>query len=403
MTLKEYKKKYYNKFSWFITILIFTYFAYNFLSKKTFSVEYLNQKAVNLKSKEELGKELNKFINNANNRLGLSGILIVSRNNSIELKKSFGRIKVNTQNTPELHTAFRIGSITKPFTALATILYQKQKYLNLNDSVCKFVQSFCSNTKKEVKIKHLLNHTSGLPTDFSNFYQKFVFQRKGQFNKHPQPFNFWLKNVNDSDLESIPGENFQYSNLGYVVLTHILENVGEDNFQTILKKNIFTPLKMKQSYIELRKYKSPHLAQGMVPILNLGKFDKGKYREGGETAYRSLYGAGAMVSTANDLLLWVNNVAFGNFLNNEDKKNYFGSIKDGEKSIWAHEQTGHGHHLIWHNGSTTGFYSYLAVVPELNLSFILLTNVSRRSSNGMKKVLSEFHKLVSEKEFDSPI
>ena len=136
----------------------------------------------------------------------LSGSILISIRGNILFAKGYGLgdRESNILNTPE--TIFRIGSITKPITAIAIMQLHERKKLNINDPMSKYLQDF--PTSDNITIYHLLTHTSGLPS----------YNWMRSKNK-PQELDTVINWIKELPLQSKPGEKFMYSNSGYALLT----------------------------------------------------------------------------------------------------------------------------------------------------------------------------------------
>jgi hypothetical protein len=137
----------------------------------------------------------------------------------------------NIPNTPQ--TRFRIGSITKQFTAMAILILQDRGKLHLQDPICLYV-SDCPQDWQPITIENLLTHTSGIP-DYINS-PDFV----ATWTEPATPEEL-IARFKDMPLEFPPGSRFKYSNSGYALLGYITERVSGESYATFLRENIFVP------------------------------------------------------------------------------------------------------------------------------------------------------------------
>lgn len=135
-------------------------------------------------------------------------------------------------------TKFRLGSITKTFTATAIMQLVERKLIDINDTINKFIPDYPNNEK--VTIFLLLTYTAGIPNltelpDFLDWVMEFppVYKTIERFKLIPLEFN--------------PGSHYKYFNSGYILLSYIIELVTGDSYEKFLKKNIFSPLNMTES------------------------------------------------------------------------------------------------------------------------------------------------------------
>jgi len=164
----------------------------------------------------------------------LSGSILIAKSGKIVFAKGYGFADRETKvpNTPE--TIFRIGSITKPITAIAVMqLHQKGK-LNINDPLNKYLHGFPNGDK--ITIYNLLTHTSGLPSyDWTRSDNK------------PQELEVIIDWIKELTLQSESGQSFMYSNSGYALLAYIIEKVSGMKYEDYVAENIFIPCNMKNS------------------------------------------------------------------------------------------------------------------------------------------------------------
>ena len=165
-----------------------------------------------------------------------SGSILVARDGKPIITKSYGmaNYELGVANTPQ--TVFRLGAITKAFTATAVIMLQERGKLNVNDSVCKYLND-CPQTWQPVTLRHLLTHTSGIPS----------YTELPDYNKTtmlPVTHAEMIGRFRDKPLEFAPGEKAVYNNSGYYLAGVIIERVSGKTYEEFLQENIFTPLEM---------------------------------------------------------------------------------------------------------------------------------------------------------------
>src|SRR5262247_2180124 len=168
-----------------------------------------------------------------------TGSALVARDGKVIFSKGYGMANAEWDIPNTTQTKFRLGSITKQFTAASLLLLQERGKLSVQDPICKFFDN-CPEAWKEITIHHLLTHTSGIP-NFTSFpdYQKTMMI--------PVTMESLVARFKDKPLDFKPGEKMSYSNSGYVALGHIVEKVAGETYESFLQKNIFEPLKMSNS------------------------------------------------------------------------------------------------------------------------------------------------------------
>ena len=167
-------------------------------------------------SKEEIAfPSFDQYFNNLKN---FSGNVLVAVNGKSIYEKSYGyaNIELNVKNTSE--TKFRIGSITKQFTAMAIMILQEQGKLNVTDKLSDHIPNV-PEIWKEITIHHLLTHTSGI-------MHSWALEGFGENMMLYTPIEEIIDKFKDQPLVGYPGEKFQYSGTGYFILSSLIEKVS---------------------------------------------------------------------------------------------------------------------------------------------------------------------------------
>ena len=168
-------------------------------------------------------------------------VVLAGQKNKVLYWKAFGHeVKKPFEEQMTKDTIFDLASLTKPVaTATSILILADRGKIDPCDYVGKFLPAFACNGKEEVRIRHLLTHTSGLPAYTS------ADQLKNAFGT-PCPDKVIEKICNMKAL-SKPGEQFRYSCLGYITLARIVEKVSGHNIDDFSRENIFAPLRMKRT------------------------------------------------------------------------------------------------------------------------------------------------------------
>src|SRR5687767_7790170 len=217
------------------------------------------------------------------------GTVLVARGTDVILSKGYGSANLEWEipNTPA--TKFRLGSITKQFTAASLLLLEERGKLKLDDPIKKYVPE-APAAWDAITIFHLLTHSSGIP-NFTNLpeYQSLKLENA--------PVAKTVMTVRDKPLEFVPGEKMSYSNSGYLLLGHVIEQVTADSYEKFVNENIFTPLGMKDSGYDSNAAVIPRRAAGYMASAT-GPVNAG-------FIHMSIpHAAGALYSTIEDLLRW---------------------------------------------------------------------------------------------------
>ncbi len=170
-----------------------------------------------------------------------NGAALVAENGKVIFKKGFGMANMewDIPNMPD--TKFRVGSITKQFTAMLVMQLVEQGKLKLDGKLTDYLPDYPKSTGDKVTIHHLLTHVSGIPsyTGFPNFFR--------DLSRDPYTPEAFVKTFADSALQFEPGAKFLYNNSGYFLLGAIIEKAAGKTYEQALAENILTPLNMKNT------------------------------------------------------------------------------------------------------------------------------------------------------------
>lgn len=220
-----------------------------------------------------------------------SGSILVAQGEDILVSKGYGMANLEHDVPNTAQTKFRLGSVTKQFTAMAILLLQEQGQLSVQDPVCDYVPD-CPEAWQPITVHHLLTHSSGIPnfTDFSDYRETMALESTAEDT---------LKRFRDKPLRfAPPGGSFEYSNSGYIVLGYIIEQVSEASYAEYLRENIFEPLNMMDTGYDFNHIVLEDHASGYHRV-GANEFQNAAY------IHMSIpHAAGGLYSTVEDLYLW---------------------------------------------------------------------------------------------------
>jgi CubicO group peptidase (beta-lactamase class C family) len=288
-----------------------------------------------------------------------SGTVLVARNGVPVFRRAFGLAnrEWNIPNVPE--TKFRVGSITKQFTATAILQLAEAGKLSIDEPVSKYYTD-APQAWSGITIKHLLTHTSGIPsyTDTPHF-----FDQDARRDRTPEEI---IKLTADKPLAFALGSRFAYDNSGYVILGYIIEKVSGERYADYVQRHIFDSLGMKASGYDVSEAIIPNRAAGYSR-------DKGKFTN---TPYLSMtepFSAGSLYSTVDDLLTWDQALYAGKPLRPNSLQAMFTDYGHSYGFGWfTDNQFGHQH--IWHGGGINGFVSRFDRYPQDKLTIVVFSN-----------------------------
>lgn len=295
------------------------------------------------------------------------GTVLVVQGDHVLLDKGFGMASLEWQvpNSPD--TKFRLGSLTKQFTATLILMLEQEGKLNLNDPVSKYLSNAPPAWAK-ITLANLLSHTSGIPsfTGFKEF---------PAWSMSPHTPEEEIAFFRDKPLDFEPGTKFDYSNSNYIVLGDIVEKVSGRKYGDLLRERIFDPLGMKDTGLDKDELVLPKRAEGYRP----GPHGPEVARSESMTIPWS---AGALYSTTGDLLKWERGL-FGGKVLNADSLKLMTTPGKGDYGFGVFIQNRDGMRIVSHGGGIEGFNTDLAYAPEKQIAVVVLSNVNGGAPGSM--------------------
>jgi len=320
-----------------------------------------------------------------------NGAALVSEHGNVILKKGYGyaNIEWNVPNEPD--TKFRIGSISKQFTAMLIMQLVEKGSVKLDGKISDYLPYYPKETGEKITVHQLLTHTSGI----FNYTNAPEFFAKERFFPHtPEEIT---KLFSDKELDFEPGTKWSYSNSGYIVLGAIIEQVSGKSYEQVLQENILTPLGMNSTGFDHWEKIIPKRAWGYNRILD--SYENAQYID------MSLpHAAGSLYSTVEDLNIWGEALYTDKLVSYESLKkmmtpymNNYGyglgiyklGIGEGKDSVT----------LVRHSGGINGFNTYMERTIEDKNTIILLSNTVPFNYNTVAAAISE---ILYDKPYEQP-
>ena len=296
----------------------------------------------------------------ANNRF--MGSLSISENGKVTYSKTIGKADLASGKSSDKITKYRIGSISKMFTACLIFQAIEENKLSLKQNINRFFPKITS--AKEISIGNLLNHRSGIH-NFTNDTSYFNYYTASKSQKE------MLEIIQASGSDFKSNSKAEYSNSNYILLSFILEKIYKKSYEELLDIKIIQPLGLKNTYFGKK--------------LELAKNECASYRFSGkwelekETNSSVSLGAGGIVSTTEDLLFFISNLFAGKIINTASLEQMT-KLEDGYGMgifpVPFYDKKGFGH-----TGGIDGFSSFLYIFPEEKISIALTSNGSRFNNN----------------------
>ncbi len=335
-----------------------------------------------------------KVVQNYLKKFGTKSLVIGVIKDGVQSVKGYG--KINTWGkkniTPDGNTLFEIGSITKVFTTLILADLVKKDSIQLNEPIINLLPKkdySYSKSLNKITILNLATHTSGLPRVTNRSINGILWARSfpplaihallfGFFNPYRNYDTTKLfKDLRHINLENKVGSKFSYSNFGMTTLGYILTNKSNLNFDNLLTKTVFDTLKMDKTFLNLPKSEYDNFADG---------HNKYGLKTPRWTFENNMQGLGAINSTVYDLMkfLEVNldghkNSYLHNLLEYCQITRYKISEKRNIGLAWikSNSESTSNQEIVWHNGGTGGFRSFLGFNKETKIGIVILSNSAK--------------------------
>lgn len=216
-------------------------------------------------------------------------VVLVLHKDKIVYRQAFGlRAKLPVEEKMTANTIFDLASLTKPIATTTSIfILQEQGRLKLNDPVAKHWPEFAANEKNKVTIEQCLLHVSGLTAD--NPLTDYA----------DGPKQAWER-IAALKLEAAPGSRFRYSDVGYIVLGHLIERISGQPLDAFATKNIFEPLGMKET-----AFRPTFSSERIAPTTKEGEnWIRGVVHDPRARKLGGVAGHAGLFSTADDLAIF---------------------------------------------------------------------------------------------------
>ena len=306
-----------------------------------------------------------------------NGSALVADDDGVILKKGYGlaNMEWNIPNTPD--TKFRLGSVTKQFTAMLIMQLLEKNMIKLENKITDYLPYYRKDTGDKVTIEMLLTHSSGIPsyTNREDFFEKVS-------KNYYSPDDF-IKEYCSGDFEFEPGSKFNYNNSGYFILGAIIEHITGKSYEEALKENILIPLGLSETGYD-----------HFETIMNKRAAGYEKSGIGYVTApYLDMalpYAAGSMYSTVEDLYKWDMALSTEKILSKKYMDEIFTGRIDVRNNRYAYgwfidsvSVDNRKYVVFTHGGGINGFNTINYIIPEKRKVVILFSNAGGAPLNQM--------------------
>lgn len=325
---------------------------------------------INYLSNDEKLK-IEKFIEENMNKGKIPGLSVtLVKEDKTVYKKGFGYSDIESQEAVDSKTLFEIGSNSKAFTALGILNLQKSGQIKLEDEVTKYIPWLkVSHKGKEasITIEQLLYHTSGIP---------FKAIDKIPVSDEDNALEETVKTLIGIELDSEPGESFQYTTINYDVLGLVIEKVTGESYEKYIEENILEPMALNNTYMYKDQSISENMAKGyMFEGLRLHVYDA--------PIYRGNKPAGYIISNGEDMAKWLK-IQMGSSNDSKFDEKIIGESHEANRRVaplgdgssyaggWFVYQKGGGE--ISHGGNNPNYSSFIVFRPEEKVGISVLSN-----------------------------
>ena len=313
--------------------------------------------------------------------IGFSGVVLVAQNDSILFNKAYGRKNNQENGLNDINTVFDICSITKQFTAAGILKLSMQNKVSVNDKLSKYFDAI-PDDKKNITIHQLLTHSSGLVDAIGGDYDAITEEA-------------FLNQVFSSELLSPVGTAFNYSNVGYSLLTLIIEKASGIDYETFLNENIFKPSKMNHTGYVIPNWGINEVANGFLDGNEAKKPNEENWSD--NSPYLNLKGNGGILSSASDMLLWSKAIRDHTVLDEATTSKYLyphfksdGFAYNYYGYGWGIENNDSENKLVQHGGTSALFATDLWMYPKKGITIIVLSNKYEEHVYSIARKFSKF-------------
>ena len=317
-----------------------------------------------------------------------SGVVLIAENGKPVYQKAFGYLEFESQIPLQTTDIFELASVSKQFTAMIIMMLKEKGLLNYDDSVSKYLQI----PYKGMTIRNLLTHTSGLP-DYQDIMDKYWDKSKVAVN--PDCIEYLNKYAPPKHFE--PGEKYEYSNTGYLLLASIAEKASGKDFIELCNKWIFKKLKMKSTDIRTLEEKkaTKNFALGHIYVEERNKYVRAdSFPSSNYTIWLgNRKGPGRISSTAADLLKWDKALYTENLIKQSTLQEAFTPMKLNDGTIsnygfgWELRNDPSFGKIVQHNGDNPGYKTQIIRYIDKKKTIIVLNNNALRDFNSIIRQL----------------
>lgn len=307
--------------------------------------------------------------------------ILILKGDSIIFDKGYGISDVSTKSKIDGNTLFNIASVSKQFSAVALLMLVQDGKLSLDDNLKRWFPEFKADFFNEIKLKHILSHSSGIPDSRDRSNLNFVLT-----SKDVESYSY-IKDLNTLNFK--PGSSYEYMNPTFQLMYSIIEKASGESFDNFMKDRIFTPSQMYETtYFDAGK-DIPRMSHAYIPDSSGNFFKEYDY---GEESFFATKADGGIYTSTHEFVKWEKALR-KNILISKKLTSLAHSPKILISSL-AGESYGYGWFIqekpgfptkIYHTGDNGGFQIFAGRYPQKQILYLIFSN--RNDKNRDENVL----------------
>ncbi|CAN5279438.1 hypothetical protein BH09BAC4_BH09BAC4_33710 [soil metagenome] len=323
-------------------------------------------------------KTLDSTLTVLHDRAMFNGVVLVAEQGNVTYAKALGTANIATNQPLTTSSAFNLASVSKQFMSMMIMQLQERGKLRYDEPVQTYLSDF---PYEKITVRHLLNHTSGLP-EYFDLAQKYL----GPLDTLTNDGMLQLLHQYKPALQFQPGDRWEYSNTGYVLLGSIITKVGGMPIETFFDQHIVRPLKLKNTYIYYHKSRT-------TPRNRVYGFQRqnGKNVPNDLIRVDGVIGDGNVYSSAEDLLVWEQALYTEKLLKASTLRDAFAPVKLNSGATypygfgWMIEEDGN---VLKHTGGWVGFRTLITRYIGKKQTLIVLTSGTNAAGRVTEEILA---------------
>lgn len=324
-----------------------------------------------------LVEKVDTYVNTCVERGLFNGSVLIAKHGTILINKSYGMADFEHHIPCSPTTKFRLGSITKQFTAMAIMILQEQGRLNIKNPISRYIPLTEFPLGERVTIYHCLTNTPGL--------QDYLNCPNSNFRKTNEALKFHtateiIASFKDAPLEFEPGTQYKYCNSGWILLTSIIERISGMSYEEFLRSSIFGPIGMTNTCIDSQQRDIESRACGYTrDFYNTTNYGivPAKFVD-----MSCAQGAGILLSTIEDMYLWDRALYTERLVSRASLATLFTPFKEDYACGWVATEI-FGKKVVCHNGGIDGCATCFFRFIDDDVCVIVLSNLDTINQNSV--------------------